>query len=96
MGETIEQYRARIGTHNNIKRCPSRLKVDFSDIMLVVFQLLKTNLMLLILVQILYLSIFYVTINTECTKHLCEMACSVIQSNVMQQCSRPIVIENGK
>ena len=30
MGETIEQYRARIGTHNNIKRCPSRLKVDFS------------------------------------------------------------------
>ena len=24
MGETIEQYRARIGTHNDIKRCPNR------------------------------------------------------------------------
>jgi hypothetical protein len=80
MGETIEQYRARIGTHNNIKRCPSRLKVDFSDIMLMVFQLLKTNLMLLIfIVQIFYLSIFYVTTNTECIKHLCEMAVSFNQ-----------------
>ena len=44
--------------------------------MLVVFQLLKTNFMLLILGQILYLSIFYVTTNTECIKHLCEMAVS--------------------
>ncbi len=81
MGETIEQYRARIGAHNNrkIKRDPSRITFDLSDILLVVFQLLIANILLLLLVQISYLNILYLPSNTKCVKHLCQIALSFNQ-----------------
>jgi hypothetical protein len=58
MGETIEQYRARIGVHNNIRMrsCSSSLAGKYSDIMVfMLFHLVFT--IMILFCQVLYLSI---------------------------------------
>ena len=51
MGVTIEQYRARIGAHNNvrIKVDSTQLEGNFCDTMLMSFQLVITIMILIIL-----------------------------------------------
>ena len=59
MGVTIEQYRARIGAHNNvrIKTDSTPLERNFYDTMLMLFQLVITIMILIILMRIFYLSV---------------------------------------
>ena len=59
MGVTIEQYRARIGAHNNvrIKADSTPLERNFYDTMLMLFQLVITIMILIILMRIFYLSV---------------------------------------
>ena len=59
MGVTIEQYRARIGAHNNvrIKVDSTQLEGNFCDTMLMLFQLVITIMILIILMLIFYLSV---------------------------------------
>ena len=61
MGVTIDQYRARIGSHNNVivKQDSTPLEdINFCGTMLMLFQLVITIMVLLILVRIFSLSIF--------------------------------------
>ena len=50
MGVTIEQYRARIGPHNNvrIKVDSTQLEGNFCDIKLMLFQLVITIMILIV------------------------------------------------
>jgi hypothetical protein len=59
MGVTIEQYRARIGSHNNvgIKKYSTQLEGNFSYIMLMLFQLVINIIVLIILMQVFHLCI---------------------------------------
>ena len=62
MGVTIEQYRARIGVHNNVRieQDSTRLEVciNFCNTMLMLlFQLIITIIMLIIFIQIFYLCV---------------------------------------
>ena len=64
MGISIEQYRARIGTHNCIrmKNYPTSLEDSFRRILFMLFQLVIIMvIMLIIFVRICYLSIFCVS-----------------------------------
>ena len=81
MGVTIEQYRARIGAHNNIrtKKDSARLEGNFCETMFVLFQLVITIAILLILVRLFYLSVFlYLPTKrlTQVYKRLCQMIVS--------------------
>ena len=61
MGVTIDQYRARIGSHNNVivKQDSTPLEdINFCGTMLMLFQLVITIMVLLILVRIFYLGVF--------------------------------------
>ena len=62
MGVTIEQYRARISVHNNVRieQDSTRLEVciNFRNTMLMLlFQLIITIIMLIIFIQIFYLCV---------------------------------------
>ena len=64
MGVTIEQYRAPIGVHNNVRikvdSTTAQLENNFCDIMLMLFQLVITFMILIILIMIIfYLSVIY-------------------------------------
>ena len=67
MGVTIEQYRARIGAHNNvrIKVDSTQLEGNFCDTMLMLFQLVITIMILIILIMLIfYLSVIYLPTKT--------------------------------
>ena len=53
IGVTIEQYRARIGAHNNvrIKVDSTQLEGNFCDTMLMLFQLVITIMILIIVLD---------------------------------------------
>ena len=64
MGVTIEQYRARIGVHNNVRikvdSTTAQLENNFCDTMLMLFQLVITIMILIILIMLIfYLSVIY-------------------------------------
>ena len=62
MGVTIEEYRARIGVHNNVRieQDSTRLEVYinfYNTMLMLLFQLIITIIILIIFIQIFYLCV---------------------------------------
>ncbi len=92
MGITIEQYRARIGAHNNveIRKHSTQMQLEgnlISHIMLMLFQLVINIVLLIVLLQVFYLCILYLptqklakqmTCFRQATVSFSQMSCYIV------------------